>query len=337
MNNHLEKKNYEPANHQEPFTASDLPFDDQGRIYHLRLKPGQVAPDILMVGDPGRAEMIGANYLGDVEFKHEHRGWVTVTGTANVTGKRATILSPIRTTAATSGVGTPSLEIVVNELVLLNEIDFKTRKRKESFPRLHIIRVGTSGALQSSTVLGTPIITTYAVGMDNTGLFYETGYTDDVCRRLENQLDMELNRVMSENSRFYGKIHPYVSRAEPTIVRALMEASEELQVFTKQGLTVSNSGFFAPQGRDTARVKPSIQDLDLFFSRFDPGLPDQKIENMEMEASFLLHFMGGLGYWAGAICPAIANRRTNSFDNNYQESVKNAVEIALLALQKLRK
>jgi uridine phosphorylase len=323
--------------HQKPFTASDLPIDEQGRIYHLQLKPDQVAPDILLVGDPGRAEMIGETYLSDVEIKHEHRGWVTVTGTANVTGKRATILSPNRTTAATSGVGTPSLEIVVNELVLLNEVDFETRKRRESYPRIHIIRVGTSGALQSTTALGTPIITTYAIGMDNVGHFYETQYSDDACQRLEIELDQELKRYMSEKSRFYGKIHPYISRAEPAIVRALLDASKELGVFVKQGLTVSNSGFFAPQGRDVARIKSSIQDLDLFFSRFDPDLGGQMIENMEMEASFLLHFMGGLGYWAGVICPAIANRRKDTFDNNYQKAVKNAIEIALLTLENLRK
>jgi uridine phosphorylase len=141
---------------------------------------------------------------------------------------------------------------------------------------------------------------------------------------------------MSIESRFYGKIHPYVSRAEPTIVDALLEASASLGVPTKLGLTVSNSGFFAPQGRDIARVKPSVPELDRILSEYDPRVGGQRIENMEMEASFLIHFLGGLGYWGGAICPTIANRRENTFDHHYQEAIKNSTKVALLALATVR-
>jgi Uridine phosphorylase len=155
-----------------PYTEADLPID-AGRIYHLQVKPEQVAPDILLVGDPGRAEFIGSTLLRDLELEHEHRGLVTITGTSQITGNRATIISPLKTTVTTSGMGTPSLEIVLSELVALHEIDFATRTRKTDFPRMHVIRVGTSGALQASTPLGTPIVTSYAIGMDNTGLFYE--------------------------------------------------------------------------------------------------------------------------------------------------------------------
>jgi uridine phosphorylase len=87
----------------------------------------------------------------------------------------------VKATVTTSGIGTPSLEIVVNDLVALNEIDFETRTRKSDFPRFHILRVGTSGGLQASTEPGTPIITSYAIGMDNTGLFYEASYPDEIC------------------------------------------------------------------------------------------------------------------------------------------------------------
>ena len=323
-------------NRAAPYTASDLPIDEDGRIYHLRIKPGQIAPDILLVGDPGRAQMIGSKFLRELEVEHEHRGLVTVTGTSEITGERATIISPVRTTVTTSGIGTPSLEIVVNELVALNEIDFETRTRKSSFPRLHILRVGTSGGLQASTELGTPIITSYAVGMDNTGLFYEASYPDEICERLEQELGHLVRSSMSTESRFHGRIHPYVSRAEPAIVAALLEASQSLGVQTKVGLTVSNSGFFAPQGRDTARVKPSVPELDRVFSEYDPRLGGQRIENMEMEASFLIHFLGGLEYWAGAICLTIANRRENTFAHDYQEAIRNSTKVALLALATIR-
>ncbi|MBN1304980.1 MAG: hypothetical protein JXA13_11145, partial [Anaerolineales bacterium] len=215
-------------------------------------------------------------------------------------------------------------------------IDFQTRTRKPDFPRLHILRVGTSGSLQVSTKLGTPIITTYAIGMDNTGMYYEVPHPDEVCARLEEELDQVIADVMCKTSRFCGKIHPYVTRAEPILVGALLEAANALGVPVRAGLTVSNSGFSAPQGRDIARVKPSIPDLDILFAEFDPRVDNQRIENMEMEASFLLHFCGGLGYWAGAICPAIANRRQDTFDIHYQDAVIDAVNITLLALAKLR-
>ena len=315
-----------------PYTASDLPIDDHGRIYHLQIKPDQLAPDVLLVGDPGRAELIGSTFLRDLEVEHEHRGLVTATGTSDLTGKQATIISPVRTTVTTSGMGTPSLEIVAQELVALNEIDFDTRTRKADFPRLHVIRVGTSGALQTSTKLGTSIITSYVIGMDNTGLFYEVPYPDDVCKRLERELCRLVQRSMNGDSRFYGGIHPYVSQAEPVLVEALRRASVALGVSAKVGLTVSNSGFFAPQGRDVARVKPSVPDLDRILAEYDPGLDGQRIENMEMESSFLCHFLGGLGYWAGAICPAIANRQLDTFDHQYQQAVENATKAALLAL-----
>jgi len=320
----------------EPCTAADLPIDDEGWIYHLQVKPEQIAPDILLVGDPGRAEMIGSTFMRDLELEHEHRGLVTVTGTSTVTGKRATVISPIRTTVATSGIGTPSLEIVASELVAMNEIDFGTRTSKSEFPRLHIIRMGTSGGLQASTALGTPIITTYAIGLDNTGLYYETPYPDENCERLEVEIAQIIRNTMSTKSRFYGKVHPYVARAEPAVVSALLEASQELAVPSKAGLTVSSPGFFTPQGRDIMRVKPSIPDLDKIFTEFDPKIDGQRVENMEMESSFLIHLMGGLGYWAGSICVAIANRQYNTMKTNYQEVVKNATKVALLALAMLR-
>jgi uridine phosphorylase len=319
-----------------PFSEADLPIDADGRIYHLQLKPDQLASDILLVGDPGRAEFIGAHFLTDLEVAREHRGLVTATGTAVDTGSRTTIVSPARTTVATSGMGTPSLEIVLNELVALNEIDFATRTRKARFPRLHVIRVGTSGGLQSSTALGTPIITTYAAGMDNTGLFYEAPAADETCLRLEEELTETVRQAMAPSSRFRGRINPYVSRAEPAVTDALARAAAELGIPVRLGLTVSNSGFFAPQGRDVSRISPSVPELDRIMAGFDPRLDGQRFENMEMEASFLLHYLGGLGHWGGVICPAIANRRHNTFDHQHLDAMEKAVTVALRALESLR-
>jgi uridine phosphorylase len=274
--------------------------------------------------------------LTGIEINHEHRGLRTVTGTAHLAGVAGVDFPAMRTTVTTSGMGTPSLEIILQELVALNEIDFQTRLPQKDFPELHIIRVGTSGALQKTTPLGTSVITSYAIGMDNSGQYYEIPCPDDTCRRLEQDLKELFMDVMPKDSRFYGKILPYVSRANPRLVEAMQEAAEKLGVPSKVGLTVSCSGFFAAQGRDISRLDPSIPDIDQLLTQFDPKIGDQKIENMEMESSFLNHFMNGLGYTGASICNAIANRQENTFDSNYQESIKNTINIALLALSSVR-
>jgi uridine phosphorylase len=303
----------------------------------LQVRPEQVAPNILIVGDPGRAEFIGSRFLGDLEFVHAHRGLVTTTGMVTFSEEQASLISPLRTTVTTSGMGTPSLEIILNELALLNEIDFQTMQPKPAFPRLHILRVGTSGGLQAATPVGTIVVTTYAIGLDNAGLYYHAPYPDAHCQRLEAELSQVINGLMEPKDRFAGKLQPYVARAEPRVVEALLEAAQQLGVKVKAGMTVSAPGFFASQGRQTSRLQPSLPELDRLFSSFDPRIGDQRIENMEMESSFLLHFMGGLGYWAGSICPAIANRRLDTFDTDYQRSIENATRVALLALARLRK
>jgi uridine phosphorylase len=313
-------------------TAADLPIDQEGRIYHLQARPDQVAENILIVGDPGRAKMIGRSFFKDIEVDHEHRGLVTITGQTDFSKIISEDLSPIRTTVTTSGMGTPSLEIILQEIVALNEINLEKRTEKKDFPIPHIIRVGTSGGLQSETKLGTPVITSYSIGLDNTGLFYEAPYADTHCQRLEKEIHEMLKNKMDPNSRFYGKIYPYVSRADSRMITALKKAADMIDVSIKVGLTVSCGGFFAPQGRHVTRIPPSILNIDQILTDYDPNLDGQKIENMEMESSFLNHLFGGLGYPSGAICIAIANRKNNTFDDQYQTSIANAIKIALLAL-----
>ena len=310
-----------------PLSASDFPVDAEGRVYHLQLHSTELAPNIIIVGDPGRASDIGQRYLIEREFERSHRGLVTVTGRTN---------DGLRVTITTSGMGTPSLEIVLQELVALNEIDFSTRTRKEQFERLHIIRVGTSGGLQTATQLGTPIITTYGVGFDNTGLFYETPAPEPHGTRLERELHDLIRSAQGEGSRYRGAIYPYVGRCSPEVVEALLQAAGDLGVAVIKGLTVSNSGFFANQGRDVARLPLTVPDVDRLVADYDPKIGGERVENMEMETSFLAHFMTGLGYYAGSICPAISNRRLDTFAPTFADAMHHAVRIALGALTRLR-
>jgi len=302
-----------------------LPVID-GRVYHLYLKPGELAEDILIVGDPRRVDFIRDSLLKDVELRREHRGLVTVTGYTEW-GQRVSV--------TTSGMGTPSLEIVINEIVALHEIDFRTMKRRKDPPQLNVIRVGTSGGLQADTELGTPVVTAHAIGLDNTGLFYDVPHPDEKCALLEERVGKRIEELVNRNSRFKGRIHPYASKAHPEVVRALVESARELGTEIRVGVTVSSSGFFANQGRALFGIPPTVPAIELHLADIDTGT-GLRIENMEMEASFLLHFLYPLGHRGGAICPVIAKRPTGEFLYNYQDAVHRSAQIALRALGRLR-
>jgi uridine phosphorylase len=309
-----------------PYNVSDLPIFD-GKIYHLDLKPGEIAKDIIIVGDPERVSLIADEFLSTLEVDRFHRGLRTITGTVKETGQRVSI--------TTSGMGTPSLEIVLNEIVALNEIDFHTRTRKADYEMINIIRVGTSGGIQPDTELGTLVVTDYAVGLDNTGLFYSAPCYDKGCKILEEKFRESINAAILHDSLFKGKVFPYASRAHQEIIEALARESSTLDIKYKKGITVSNSGFFASQGRAVSRVPLTVPDIDVFLASSDTGIAGLKIENMEMEASFLLYFMGALNYKAGVICPVIDKRSEDTFTATYTQYIKDAVRVALRSLHAL--
>ncbi len=306
-----------------PYNVSDLPVFNN-KVYHLDLHPEELAKNIIIAGDPERVPFIADEFLGDCEVDRSHRGLRTITGTSRETGQRVSI--------TTSGMGTPSLEIVLNEIVALNEIDFNTMTRKEEFEPITIIRIGTSGGLQRDTALGTLIVTDYAVGLDNTGLFYNPAFHDKGCEVLAERVRECIEAATAPNSRFKGKIFPYVSRAHSEITAGMEREADKLGVRYKKGITVSNSGFFANQGRDISRVPVSVPDIDGLLASLNTGIPGLRFENMEMEASFLLHFMGGLGYRAGVMCAVIDNRREERFARYYTHYIKDAVRVALSTL-----
>lgn len=313
-----------------PFSASDLPIFD-GRVYHLNMEPGELAQDIIIVGDPNRVTDIAHEFLdwpNLLAYQH-NRGLRSITGRVKKTGQVVSLL--------TSGMGTSSLEIVLGELEVLNEIDFRTRTRREQFETINIIRVGTSGALQKDTPLGTPLVANYLIGLDNTGLFYDVPYPDEVSRLLEDRLKQALDEATPIDRRFRGRIWPYVAKADPRITALMEQAAKDLGIICRKGLTASNSGFFANQGRAISRIRPTIPDIDSVLATFYTGIEGLRIENMEMEGSFLAHFMTGLGYRAGIICPGIANRREETFDRDYHKNISDATAIALRALYIVRR
>ncbi|MBX7137553.1 MAG: uridine phosphorylase [Oligoflexia bacterium] len=316
-----------------PFSAADLVLKD-GHVYHLDVAPGAVAEDIIIVGDPGRARMIRDQYLqaGTIEIDHEHRGLRTVTGVAKSTGQRITV--------TTSGMGTPSIEIVLNELDALNTIDFSTRKRLSTRRELHIIRVGTSGALQESSELGSCAITAYAAGFDNTALFYDAPYADAAAKGLEERLRSALWEEISRqgrNPRFARAIHPYIAKGDANAVAALEQTCREHKIKFEAGITVSHAGFFNNQGRDLSPIPNTVDDFELFLAHFDPKLHGLRMLINEMETSFLCHFAGALGYRATSICTMVAHRRLNTYVPDMERATHGPIGPAIQALQLLRK
>lgn len=309
-----------------PFSISDLPVRN-GRVYHLDLAPGEIAENIIIVGDPDRVPFLADEFMAQRVADRNHRGFRSITGTAKGTSQKFSLI--------TSGIGTASLEIVLNELMALNEIDFRTRKRKKKYRPLNVIRLGTSGGLQPDTELGTLVITDYVIGLDNTGLFYNASCPDSCCRLLEVRVREILASSVEPAARFKGRICPYAARAHPEVRVALEREALHLGVRCRKGITVSSSGFFANEGRRVSRINPTAPELVARLARMDTGIPGLKVENIEMEASFLLHFMGGVGYRAGVICAVIDKHCDGSMITDYLDHVRDAAQIALQVFESL--
>lgn len=305
---------------------AELPVRN-GRVYHLDLAPHELASNVLVVGDPERVPFLSDEFLAERETDRCNRGLRTITGHVRETGQRVTI--------TTSGMGAPSMEIVVNELVALNEFNLSTGRRKESFEPLTVVRVGTSGGLQADTEVGSLIVTDYGVGLDNTGLYYDAPLHDAECGLLERRVRSLIEETIPPDVRFRGRFHPYAVRADCRVRVALEREALHLGVPCRRGATVTSPGFFAEQGRSIGRVAPTVPNLADLMASVDTGIPGLKMENMEMEASILLHLMGAFGYRAGVVCVVINKRTEGTFLTDYREPVRKAALVALRAFRVL--
>ena len=306
-----------------PFSPDTLPLVN-GRVYHLDLAPDELAQDILVVGDPDRVPLIADEFLHEREADRFHRGFRTITGVARETGMRVSIV--------TTGIGAPSTDIVLNELVALNEIDFRSGVRKDSFTPLNVIRIGTSGGLNPATPIGTLVLTEYVIGLDNSGLFYNVPPPDVACTLLEKQAIAALKRAADPGAPCKGAILPYVARADRKLVAALVHEATALGIPHLRGITVSSPGFFSGEGRGVARIRPTFPRLIEELGTMDTGRIGLKVENIEMEAGIILHFLGSTKYPATALCVVINKRQEGVFITDYRRHVCDAARIALRTL-----
>lgn len=280
--------------------SSELIINGDGSIFHLHLKPEQLADVVILVGDPGRVALI-ADYFDSKECEVANREFLTVTGTYK--GKRMTVMS--------TGIGIGNIDICVTELDALANIDFETRQVKPEFKKLTLVRLGTSGAIQEDIEVGEVIFSRTSLGFDGLVSYYAG--RDSVC-------DLDLERAFVEHTAWYEKLPaPYFVDAD----KALYELFKES---TREGITIAAPGFYAPQGR-WVRLQPHDLDLNKKIESFQ--YHGRRITNFEMEGSALAGLAALMGHSAATICTIIAQRVAKDACTDYKPFVRRMIEMAL--------
>lgn len=285
------------------FEESELIVNPDGSIFHLHLRPEQLADKIILVGDPGRVPLV-ASHFDSRECEVSNREFHTITGRHK--GKRVTVTS--------TGIGCDNIDIVLNELDALANINLETREEKESTRQLEIVRIGTCGGLQPDTPEGTFICSEMSVGFDGLLNFYEG--RNAVC-------DLQFERAFIGHMGWTGNLcAPY-----PYAVYADKELSQRIAgTDMVHGITVSCGGFFGPQGRQL-RIPLADPHQNEKIESFE--YHGRRITNFEMESSALAGLARLLGHKATTVCMVIANRRAKKADTNYRSHIDDLVRLVL--------
>lgn len=280
---------------------SQLVLAKDGSVYHLRLQPHQLADDIILVGDPNRVALV-SSFFDKIEHQVSNRELVTHTGIYK--GKRVSALS--------TGMGTDNIDIVINELDALANIDLKTRTVNKELKSLNLVRLGTSGALQSDIPVGDSFVAgQYALGLD--GLIHFYAGADRV-------IEQDFTKAFIEETQWPEKFPtPYIVKASETLLNKLGDGCFH-------GTTATSPGFYAPQGR-SLRLKLAWQEMNHQIENFT--YKQNRITNFEMESSALYGLSRLMGHNALTICVIIANRVTEQFSDNYQPYIKKLIQQTL--------
>ncbi len=286
-----------------PIKASELILNNDGSIYHLNLRPKQLANTIITVGDPDRVDSV-TKHFETIEFQTRKREFHTQTGTYK--GKRITVIS--------TGIGTDNIDIVFNELDALVNIDLEKRQIKQNLTSLEIIRIGTSGSIQKDIPNDTFLISEYAVGFDSLLHFYKSKHVQYP----------DISEVLTKHTNWsVSKSKPYVVKCDELLLERF--SSDK----TIKGFTATNIGFYGPQGR-ILRLQIQDNDLNDKLASFDyNGMP---ITNLEMETAGIYGLSKLLGHRALSMNAIIANRATGEFTENPKKVVD---ELILYVLQRI--
>lgn len=285
------------------FAESELIINKDGSVFHLHVRPEQLADKVILVGDPGRVALV-ASHFEENEMEVESREFRTVTGTYK--GKRITVIS--------TGIGCDNIDIVMNEVDALANIDFQTRTEKQQLRSLEIVRIGTCGGLQLNTPEGTFICSEYSIGFDGLLNFYEG--RNAVC-------DLKMERALISHLGWTGNMcqpYPYVIKADEHLVERIAQND------MVRGITVACGGFFGPQGRQLRVPLVDPHQNEKIESFEYEGM---HITNFEMESSALAGLAKLMGHRATTACMVIANRRAGKANTGYKNIIDDLITLVL--------
>lgn len=275
---------------------SELIINPRGAVYHLDLKPEELAGTVITVGDPDRVKEV-SKHFDSIEVKQQHREFISHTGYVNK--KRITVLS--------SGIGPDNIDIVLNELDALANIDFTTRRIKEKLSSLNIIRIGTSGSLQEDIPVDSFVASTHGLGVDNLLNFY---------RHEQNDEEKLLLQSFVTHTQMHGQMsYPYVSSAAGSLIKHFGRDFHH-------GITVTCPGFYGPQGRV---LRLGIRNPDLINRLTDFRFGQHRITNFEMETSAIYGLGKLLGHNCLAVNAIVANRVRQDFSKDGKAAVERLI------------
>lgn len=283
------------------FEESELILNQDGSVFHLHIKPEQLAHKVILVGDPGRVSLV-ASHFTDIEMEVQSREFHSITG--KYQGKRITV--------ASTGIGCDNIDIVVNELDALVNIDFATRTEKAEKTSLEIVRIGTCGGLQEYTPVGTFIVSEKSIGFDGLLNFYAE--RNEVCNLA---LEDAFTKHMHWNPQLCA---PYVIEADEELTNRI--GGDDMV----HGITIACGGFYGPQGRQL-RIPLADPDQNAKVESFE--YEGMHITNFEMESSALAGLSKLLGHKATTCCMVIANRLIKEANTGYKSTIDNLIKEVL--------
>jgi len=276
---------------------SELIINSRGAVYHLDLRPEEIAETVITVGDPDRVKAISRNF-DSVEVKRQHREFISHTG--YVGKKRLTVLS--------SGIGPDNIDIVMNELDALVNIDFGTREIKKELKSINVIRIGTSGSLQADIPVDSFVASTHGLGVDNLLNFY---------RHEQNEEEKQLLHSFVTQIQIHSQIgNPYISSGAGSLIRHFVKDFH-------QGITVTCPGFYGPQGRI---LRLGVRNPDLVNRLTDFSFGQHRITNFEMETSAIYGLGKLLGHHCLAVNAIVANRVKKEFSKDAAATIEKLIQ-----------
>ncbi|WP_318344946.1 nucleoside phosphorylase [Flagellimonas baculiformis] len=280
--------------------SSELILNPDGSIYHLNLLPEDIAETIITVGDPERVPEV-SKYFDSIEVRKGKREFLTHTG--HLSGKRLTVIS--------TGIGTDNIDIVLNELDALVNIDFASRQVKNEKKQLGIIRIGTSGTIRPEIPIDSFLMSTSAIGLD--GLMHFYGNSDPRNKAMERALIKHLD---------WGGHHivPYVVDSDVQLKKLFLSPGFH------SGITVTNPGFYGPQGR-ILRLAPKVLDFQDKLASF--SFEGQHITNLEMETAGIYGLSQLMGHKAVSLNAILANRATGEFSTDGGKTIDSLIKFTL--------